>query len=161
MTYILSNSSFENLSTCCVDLKRVVIAAIKTSPIDFSVICGFRDKEAQELAFRLGHSKLHFPLSSHNKNPSLAVDIIPYPSGYKDIYNFQIMGAHILLTAHSMGIKLCWGGFWCEPKDYPCHDWASNGADAFSTFSLQESFFGQAGVKGIRKNAVNTGRMYS
>jgi peptidoglycan L-alanyl-D-glutamate endopeptidase CwlK len=45
---------------------------------DCTVICGFRDEEAQNAAFFAGNSQKKWPDSKHNTQPSLACDVAPY-----------------------------------------------------------------------------------
>lgn len=95
------------------------MAAIKTAPFDFSVICGHRNKLDQNQAFVNGNSKVMFPNSMHNKRPSLAVDLAPYPIDWKDIERFKILACHIKITAFKQGVQITWGGDWDNFKDYP------------------------------------------
>ena len=63
-----SKISRQKLDTCDPRLIQICEAAIKR--MDFAVICGHRDKKAQDEAFKGGFSKLKFPRSKHNKMPS-------------------------------------------------------------------------------------------
>lgn len=60
--------------------------ALYRSPVDFSVIEGYRGEEKQNLYFRTGASQLRYPKSLHNKtdgegNPaSLAFHVLPAPA---------------------------------------------------------------------------------
>lgn len=58
-------------------LRQVLESAIQI--VDFSIICGHRNKSGQTDAFNKGVSKLPWPRSKHNTQPSKAVDIAPYP----------------------------------------------------------------------------------
>lgn len=141
-----SSKSKERLETCEVDLKDIFNQLIET--VDFAVLCGFRNKEEQEQAFKNGASKLHFPASRHNSYPSNAIDIAPYWSTFPHIrwgtldewskypdlkdqyktyseYNNDCLQAFSLLAgqakaiAKEMNIPLIWGGDWRTFKDYP------------------------------------------
>ena len=46
---------------------------------DVSIITGHRGEDEQALMVRLGRSQVAWPDSKHNKLPSLAVDVQPYP----------------------------------------------------------------------------------
>jgi peptidoglycan L-alanyl-D-glutamate endopeptidase CwlK len=109
--------SLRNLSTCHESLQLIMNKAIES--VDFSVICGFRDEAKQNEAFNLGFSKLKWPKSKHNENPSLAVDVIPYPVDWNDVFRFFLMAGHILRVAHDLQIPLTWGGTWKSFPDYP------------------------------------------
>jgi peptidoglycan LD-endopeptidase CwlK len=54
------------------------VAAFVPAKFEFSLICGFRDKAAQEKAFIDKASTKHWPDSAHNNLPSPAVDVAPY-----------------------------------------------------------------------------------
>jgi len=60
--------------------------ALYRSPVDFSVIEGYRDKELQDFYYRTGASQLRYPNSEHNitnaegEPASLAFHLLPAPS---------------------------------------------------------------------------------
>jgi len=86
---------------------------------DFSVVCGYRTKKDQNRAYKDGFSQLRFPKSKHNKKPSLAVDIIPYPSGYTDLKEFFTLATVIKKVAEKHKINLFWGGDFQTFEDLP------------------------------------------
>jgi peptidoglycan L-alanyl-D-glutamate endopeptidase CwlK len=49
--------------------------------MDCTIICGTRGKAEQNKYFEEGKSKLKWPNSKHNRNPSLAVDVAPFLHG--------------------------------------------------------------------------------
>jgi peptidoglycan L-alanyl-D-glutamate endopeptidase CwlK len=98
------------LDTCHEDLQKVLNVAIKE--VDFSILEGHRSKELQDKYFRENKSKLKYPLGKHNKIPSLAVDIAPYPIDWKDTKRFAHVAFFIKGIAYSMGIRLRLGGDW-------------------------------------------------
>lgn len=115
---VFGSRSLANLATLHPDLQRVMRRAILT--YDFTVVEGARGREAQEKAYKAGHSKAKFGQSPHNYKPSLAVDCIPYPTGYDaPTAEFGVMAGHIMAAAHYEGVKLDWGGRWRSLKDYP------------------------------------------
>lgn len=103
-----SKLSAERLATCDERLQRILNEAIKR--VDFTVICGHRDEEAQEEAFRLNRSKVRWPMSKHNRLPSLAVDVAPYPIDWKDTARFARLAGYIERVAHEQGVTIRWGG---------------------------------------------------
>lgn len=70
------------------------------------VVCGHRNKEDQELAFAQGFSKVRYPNGKHNKLPSLAVDLCPYPIDWNDLKRFREMQAVIMKVAKNLGTKI-------------------------------------------------------
>jgi len=99
-----SIKSQNNRDTCHPNLIVLFDTALKTSPIDFSIICGY--------------SKL-------NSSPSLAADIQPYPytdEDKKDINHtkFRELSLHIKKVAKDLGIPVINGGL---DRDYDWFHW--------------------------------------
>jgi len=84
---------------------------------DFSVISGRRYEEEQNELYRKGLSKLQFPQSTHNSNPSEGVDVAPYPINWKDTRRFDILSGRIMHEANVIGVKIRWGGDWDSDND--------------------------------------------
>jgi hypothetical protein len=57
--------------------------------------------------------------SKHNKIPSEAVDVAPYPIDWQDIGRFKELSSVIMEAAVELGIRLTWGGNFKTFKDYP------------------------------------------
>ena len=74
-----SENSKIKLNSCHPSLQKIANEAIKQ--IDFTILCGHRNKIDQLIAFQEGKSKVQWPDSKHNKVPSLAFDIAPYVNG--------------------------------------------------------------------------------
>lgn len=95
--------------------------------IPLLVIIGHRTKAEQDKAFAEKKSKLQFPKSKHNSNPSRAVDIAPLTliKGKQDIdWNnrelFAYFGGYVMRVADELKLKIRWGGDWNgnrNPKD--------------------------------------------
>ncbi|HHF7341069.1 TPA: hypothetical protein ACPSKZ_000664 [Legionella anisa] len=119
-----SQSSFSKLSTCHPDLQALFFEVIKH--YDCTILEGYRNKEDQEKAVAEGHSKLHWPHGRHNRQPSMAVDAIPYPIDWKDEKKHYWFGGFVLGIAQKlkdagkMTHSVRWGGAW-------------NGIDKFNT----------------------------
>ncbi len=105
-----SDKSKRLLSTCDLRLQELCDEAIRI--MDFTVITGHRDKESQNKAFAKGLSKLRWPDGKHNKYPSQAIDIAPYPIDWNDRERFVLLAGIMIATAKSQGIALRWGGDW-------------------------------------------------
>lgn len=109
-----SKASKERLGTCDERLQRLFNRVIET--VDCTVVCGHRGEAEQEDAFKRGASKLHYPAGKHNKVPSKAVDVMPYPLDYsetvKNIEEITLFAGFVLGTAKQMGIKIRWGHDW-------------------------------------------------
>lgn len=76
-----SKNSFLNKESCHSDLQAILNILITF--YDHSVIFGYRGEKDQNIRYERGDSDLKYPYSKHNKKPAMAVDIIPYPGGYK------------------------------------------------------------------------------
>ena len=111
------------LATCQKYLQKLFEEVVKD--YDCKVICGERNKEDQDAAVAAGKSKTPYPTSKHNKIPSLAVDVAPYPIDWSDLRRFYHFGGFVLKTAKSMNIPIRWGGDWngnMDFKDQNFHD---------------------------------------
>ena len=125
-----SQRSKGNLDTCHPDLQ--IIAEVAIQIIDFAVIQGHRGEEEQNAAYWAGKSKLKFPASKHNTDPSLAFDVIPYINGKFAGWNnreafVQLAG---VLKGVALGLYytkriehvLRWGGDWDRDNDLKDQD---------------------------------------
>ena len=109
-------NSLKHRNTCHPDLQAILDRAIKK--YDFSVIWGHRNKQQQNQACADGYSELEWPRSKHNKYPSMAFDVIPYPNGFSSSdAEFYKMATYILAAASDLQIPLRWGGHWESIKD--------------------------------------------
>jgi len=111
-----SKKSLDRLATCDERLQRICNELIKET--DFTVLCGWRSKIEQDAAFASGASDLKYPESKHNKFPSLAVDIAPYPIDWNNHVAFKELSVKFLKISSKMGIKVTWGGSW-RKRDMP------------------------------------------
>ncbi len=106
------------LETLHPDIQMVMNEAIKSVYFDFSLVEGYRSGERQDELFAGGKSKAKAGESAHNEedgwgeSESKAVDIIPYPSGYKDGQAMLLLAGHILSTAERLGVDLTCGCDW-------------------------------------------------
>lgn len=121
-------TSLARLATCHPDIQRIMNEAIKY--MDFTIIYGRRGKEDQEDAFSSGHSKKHWPDSTHNvtkldpltnervEDPdglSDGIDFAPWTNGgvnWHDHKPFLVLAGVIMGIAQMMGIEIIWGGDW-------------------------------------------------
>tara|TARA_R110002111_G_C5825871_1_gene357458 strand:- start:52 stop:444 length:393 start_codon:yes stop_codon:yes gene_type:complete len=102
--------SKSRLHTCDGRLIELFNKVVKE--FDCTVIEGHRGKDAQNKAYNKGNSKLKFPNGKHNKSPSVAVDVAPYPIDWKDRDRFHYFGGYVLGIAKSLGLNIRWGGDW-------------------------------------------------
>lgn len=95
-----SKSSFSKLTTCHKDLQVLFFEVIKS--FDCTILEGYRNQEDQEAAFAAGNSKLHYPHGKHNNQPSLAVDVAPYPLDWKNISRFYWFAGYVMGIAQRL-----------------------------------------------------------
>jgi peptidoglycan L-alanyl-D-glutamate endopeptidase CwlK len=105
-----SQRSKDKLITCHPDLVRLFNEVIKH--YDCSVLEGYRSNERQEQLFDDKKTKLRGGQSKHNQNPSLAVDVAPYPIRWNEPERFYHFGGFVLATAKQLNIPIRWGGDW-------------------------------------------------
>lgn len=129
----LSQKSLDKLKTCDTRLQMVILEAIKE--YDFIVLYGNRSVEEQFELFKQGRKLVEgkwvkvgatvtnldgkSKKSMHNHNPSLAVDLAPYPIDWNNLKRFSEMAEVIKRVAKRLGVELTWGGDWKTFKDYP------------------------------------------
>jgi peptidoglycan L-alanyl-D-glutamate endopeptidase CwlK len=89
---------------------------------DCTVLDAQRNRQQQEQAFALGHSRAHFGQSAHNWSPAVAVDVVPYPLDWEDTKAFQALAHVVLETAKELDIPITWGGSWATLKDMPHYE---------------------------------------
>jgi peptidoglycan L-alanyl-D-glutamate endopeptidase CwlK len=110
-----SSQSLERLRTCHTSLQKVFNEVIKH--VDCTILCGYRSEAEQQEAFRTGKSKVVFPNSKHNTNPSLAIDACPYPVDWNDTKRFYYFAGLVMGIAKNLGIELRYGGDWDSDFD--------------------------------------------
>ena len=123
-------SSKKRLSTCDSKLQEIFNEVIKH--VDCSVLEGHREKDRQNKLFKEGKTKVKYPDGRHNRQPSSAVDVTPYPVDWKDRERQTLFAGFVIGVASQMGIKLRWGGDW--DQDFQVVD---NRFDDFPHFELK------------------------
>lgn len=113
--YYFSKTSESHLVTCHAALRLIARTVIQS--YNCRVIWGHRGEDDQNKAHFAGNSTKMFPDSKHNKMPSLAMDIVPYPVDWTDLRKFYILGGRILQIADMLDIKLIWGRDWDQDND--------------------------------------------
>lgn len=108
MSYAFSKTSKSRLATCDVALQLLFNEVIKER--DCTILCGYRGEAEQEKAFAEGKSKAHFGQSKHNKTPSEAVDVMPYPINWNDSEGLADFAGFVISKAADLGINIRWGG---------------------------------------------------
>src|SRR3972149_4230990 len=99
-----SKSSLDQLATCHLKLQELFNEIIKT--YDCKVLEGHRNQADQDRAFNEGRSKLRFPNGNHNRLPSLAVDVYPFPISLKDTKRFYHFSGFVQGVAERMDISI-------------------------------------------------------
>ena len=116
----LSHISRIRLNTCHPDLKKLVESV--ATELDLYVICGHRNEEEQNEAFKNKESKLRWPRSKHNSMPSKAVDLAILEADksidWNDIKKWQRLVNVVKKHSQKLGIPIECGGEW-RMRDYP------------------------------------------
>ena len=123
-------SSKKRLSTCDSKLQKVINEVIQH--VDCSVLEGHRSKDRQNKLYEEEKTKVKYPNGRHNRQPSSAVDVTPYPVDWKDRERQTLFAGFVIGVASQMGIKLRWGGDW--DQDFQVVD---NRFDDFPHFELK------------------------
>ena len=127
-----SISSNSKLATSERDLQNIMKAAIKI--VDFTIVYGHRTVSEQQELYAQGRTTKGNIItycdgvetkSRHNYYPSKAIDIVPYPEGWKDENRFHYVAGVIMTIADQLWKegaiekRLEWGGNWTKLKDLP------------------------------------------
>lgn len=116
-----SQASFSKLSTCHMDLQVLFYEVIKY--FDCTILEGYRNEEDQEQAFNSGNTQLHWPHGKHNRQPSMAVDVSPYPVDWNNVSRFYWFAGYVMGIAQKlkddgkMTHSVRFGGDWNSDKN--------------------------------------------
>ena len=118
--FAYGNKSAQKLSTCHPVLQDVAMRAIKLTPVDFTIVHGWRGEEIQNALVDSGASKTPWPDSKHNHMEgneacSLAIDFAPWVGStipWKDTHLFALIAGVWFAAADEVGATLRWGGDW-------------------------------------------------
>jgi len=108
-------ASKKRLKTCDEDLVFLFEEVVKY--FDCTVLEGHRGKKLQNKYFKEGKSKLQFPDGNHNKIPSFAIDVVPYPIDWEDRERMTYFAGYVKGIAMMLGIPIRWGGDWNGNND--------------------------------------------
>lgn len=107
------------------DLQKIIDIAIKHH--DFRIQEGYRDKAAQDTYFARGTTKVRWPNSRHNSNPSMAMDLWPFVNGkfigWNDTKQWYYFGGMVVFIGRQLkdsgeiGHTIRWGGDWDRDND--------------------------------------------
>lgn len=111
------DKSSKQLATCDERIQRILNKVVESW--DCVVIEGKRSEAQQKINVANGASKTleskHvYPIGQ----PSLAVDVAPYPIKWNDYNRFYAFAGFVIGIATSMDIKLRWGGDWDSDRDF-------------------------------------------
>ena len=123
-------TSKRRLETCEKDLQDLFNEVIKH--VDCSVLEGHREKDRQNKLYEEGKTKVKYPNGRHNRQPSSAVDVTPYPVDWEDRERQTLFAGFVIGVASQMNINLRWGGDW--DQDFQVVD---NRFDDFPHFELK------------------------
>jgi len=123
-------TSRKRLSTCDDRLQKLFNEVIKN--VDCSVLEGHREKDRQNKLYEEGKTKVRYPNGRHNRQPSSAVDVTPYPVDWKDRERQTLFAGFVIGVANQMGINIRWGGDW--DQDFQV---VNNRFDDFPHFELK------------------------
>lgn len=105
-----SARSKRRLATADPRLQQVFNQVVKW--YDCTILCGHRGKQDQNEAFNKGRSKKKWPQSKHNQEPSIAVDVAPYPIDWSNHDRFYLFAGFVLGVATQLGVPLRLGADW-------------------------------------------------
>lgn len=135
--YKLSKRSLDNLQGVHPNLVKIMTEAIKTSPVDFTIVEGVRTAKRQQELYAQGRTKPGMKVTNadgvRNKSNHQvkadgfghAVDLYPYYNGSVQVEGnevdkkLKLISSHIKGTAKKLNLEITWGGDWKKPYDPP------------------------------------------
>ena len=134
--YRFGNASLDKLATCAPQLRNVAMQAIRATPVDFTIVWGYRGEEQQNALHASGASHKPYPESKHNRRASgepaaIALDFAPWVDGriyWDDTHMFALVAGVFLAAAalRPQPVELRWGGDWDsdgKTTDQTLMDW--------------------------------------
>ena len=125
MSYSFGATSRANLSEAHTDLILVFYEVIKHT--DCKIIEGHRPEAEQNFAYETGRSRVQWPNSNHNVQPSRAVDAVPYPIDWDDQERFKLFGGFVMWVASRLYLQkhidhlVRWGADWDDDGNIAEH----------------------------------------
>lgn len=108
-------TSRNRLATCHKDIRKIFNEVVKV--MDCKVIEGARTKAQQRKNIAKGVSWTM--KSKHVERPCRALDIVPYPVDWEDIYRFKVFTAYVFAVSRRLKIPLKYGGTWSRNPTGP------------------------------------------
>jgi len=138
--FVFGRTSTARLATCHALLQKIAMRALELTPIDFTIVWGWRGMAEQSLMVKTGASKTPWPRSKHNEvdsrgNPeSLALDFAPWVKEtipWGDTHAFAVIAGVFFAAAEDVYPDLMlpilrWGGDWDmdgSTQDQTFMDW--------------------------------------
>ena len=107
--------SLDRLKTADHELQELFHHVLRVH--DCSILEGFRDEATQNEYFAEGKSKVEYPGSKHNRYPSRAVDVVPYPIDWADTKRFYYFAGIVKGVAAGLDLDIRFGGDWDSDND--------------------------------------------
>ena len=136
MNYSFGEASLRKLDTVAPHLVNIARHAITSTPVDFTIVWGYRGEAQQNALFDSGASQKQFPQSKHNSQANgqpaaLALDFAPWVDGriyWNDTHMFALIAGIFMACAATRGrpVELRWGGDWDsdgKTTDQTLMDW--------------------------------------
>lgn len=105
-----SQKSRNELMSCNGRLIQLFQEVVKK--YDCTILEGFRNRQRQNTLYAEGKSKVRFPHSKHNRFPSRAIDVAPFPIDWDDKKRFCHFAGYVKRVAEELNIPIRWGGDW-------------------------------------------------
>ncbi len=139
MSYAFGAKSLDRLKECDSRLSAIAGHAIVVTPVDFTIVWGYRPRDIQDALFASGASHKRYPKSKHNYMTgtgsnipwSRALDFAPWVDDaipWGDTHMFALI-AGVFMAVAAQGpepIPLRWGGDWDgdgSTEDQTLMDW--------------------------------------
>ncbi len=114
MSWAWGDRSLEHRARLHPDLQALVDEVLRIVPFDVALTDSFRGMAEQMAAFADGATKVRWPDGKHNREPSWAVHIDPYPINYSNDLLYYTLAGVVMTAARELGMqeRVRWGGDW-------------------------------------------------
>ena len=115
MAYKFGNRSKQALARVHPDLVKLCNKVLELEIFDFGITCGYRGQDAQNQLYFEGRSRVKWPDSKHNKDPSEAIDFVLYINGevnWDDTNAWYMAIGVFRAVAIMLDIEIRAGGDW-------------------------------------------------
>lgn len=120
-TCTYSDPSLQHLLSLHPRVQKALRHAIASTPVDYAITDGKRNKAQQQILYNTGKSQLDGTNLVSYHQTALAFDVIAYVNKRYtyNITHMRLLAIHLIQVFAEYGMVLQWGGMWSNFTDAP------------------------------------------